>query len=74
MLASKRLAIDALKPLKGKDFDKAYIDGQVSAHEDALSLMKGYADKGDTPSLKTAAGEIAPVVQKHLDMVKALKK
>jgi len=66
--------LDDLAKLKGADFDKAYIDGQISAHEDALSLMKGYADKGDTPSLKAAAGEIAPVVQKHLDMAKALKK
>ena len=65
---------DDLGKRKGADFDKAYIDGQISAHEDALSLMKDYAANGDTPSLKTAAGEIAPVVQKHLDMVKALKK
>jgi putative membrane protein len=36
--------------------------------------MKGYAGNGDTPSLKTAAGEIAPKVQEHLDMAKALKK
>jgi putative membrane protein len=66
--------LDDLAKLKGADFDKAYIDGQVSAHEEALSLMKNYADKGDTPSLKATAGEIAPVVQKHLDMAKALKK
>ncbi|HWU73844.1 MAG TPA: DUF4142 domain-containing protein [Sphingomonas sp.] len=66
--------LDDLGKLKGADFDKAYIDGQVSAHEDALSLMKGYAANGDTPSLKATAGEIAPVVQKHLDMAKALKK
>ena len=66
--------LDDLAKLKGADFDKAYIDNQVSAHEDALSLMKNYADNGDTPSLKAAAGEIAPVVQKHLDMAKALKK
>jgi putative membrane protein len=66
--------LDDLGKLKGADFDKAYVDGQVSAHEDALSLMKGYAGNGDTPSLKAAAGEIAPVVQKHLDMARALKK
>ena len=66
--------LDDLGKLKGADFDKAYIDGQVSAHEDALSLMKGYAASGDTPSLKATADEIAPVVQKHLDMAKALKK
>jgi putative membrane protein len=63
-----------LRKLKGGDFDSAYISGQVSAHKDALSLMKTYADKGDVQSLKTAAGEIAPIVQQHLDMAKALDK
>ena len=74
LTSDQQSKLDDLGKLKGADFDKAYIDGQISAHEDALSLMKGYADKGDTPSLKAAAGEIAPVVQKHLDMAKALKK
>lgn len=66
--------LDDLAKLKGADFDAAYIDGQIGAHEDALALMKDYATNGDTPSLKTAAGEITPVVQGHLDMAKALKK
>lgn len=66
--------LDDLAKLKGADFDKAYVDGQISAHEDALSLMKNYAGNGDTPSLKAAAGDIAPIVQKHLDMARALKK
>jgi len=63
-----------LGKLKGADFDKAYIDGQVDAHEDALSLMQNYAKDGEVASLKAAAGDIAPVVQKHLDMAKALNK
>jgi putative membrane protein len=63
-----------LKGLKGADFDTAYVDGQIDAHEDALSLMQGYAKDGEVASLKTAAGEIAPTVSKHLEMVKMLKK
>lgn len=63
-----------LRKLKGEDFDTAYISGQVSAHKDALSLMKTYADKGEVVSLKTAAADIAPIVQEHLDMAKALDK
>jgi putative membrane protein len=59
---------------KGADFDEAYIDDQVDAHQDALALMRDYAEHGDTASLKTAAGEIAPVVQKHLDHAKSLDK
>jgi putative membrane protein len=63
-----------LRKLKGEDFDTAYISGQVAAHKSALSLMKNYADKGEVKSLKIAAGEIAPIVQTHLDMAKALDK
>ena len=74
LTSDQQSKLDDLAKLKGADFDKAYVDGQISAHEDALSLMKGYADKGDTPSLKTAAGEILPKVQEHLDMAKKLEK
>jgi len=58
----------------GADFDEAYIDNQVDAHQDALALMRDYAEHGDTPSLKTAAAAIAPIVQKHLDHAKSLDK
>lgn len=66
--------LDALGKLKGAEFDEEYVDGQKDAHENALSLMKDYAKDGDVASLKTAAGEIAPIVQKHLDMLKPLEK
>jgi putative membrane protein len=63
-----------LGKLNGADFDKKYVSGQVDAHKDALVLMQGYAKDGNVPSLKAAAGEIAPIVQHHLDMAKALDK
>lgn len=63
-----------LRARKDAEFDERYIDGQVDAHQDALALMRDYAEHGDTTSLKTAAGEIAPVVQKHLDHAKMLDK
>jgi len=59
---------------KGAEFDEDYIDDQVDAHQDALALMRDYAEHGETASLKAAAGEIAPVVQKHLDHAKSLDK
>ena len=61
-----------LEKLKGADFDKAYVAGQVDAHNQALSLMQLYADKGDAPSLKAAAAAIVPAVKEHLVMVRAL--
>jgi putative membrane protein len=62
-----------LGKLKGADFDRAYIDGQIDAHDDALELMENFAKDGDVTSLKTAASEIAPIVKGHLDMAKALE-
>jgi putative membrane protein len=62
-----------LGKLKGAEFDKAYVDGQIDAHEDALSLMKKYGADGTDASLKAAAQTIAPVVQTHLDRAKELK-
>jgi putative membrane protein len=63
-----------LKALKGAGFDEEYMDGQVDAHEDALDLMRKYAADGTVASLKTAAGEIAPVVEKHLAEARTLDK
>lgn len=63
-----------LKALKGAAFDKEYVDGQIEAHEDALQLMRNYAADGTVATLKTAAGEIAPIVDKHLASAKALDK
>ncbi|WP_420384288.1 DUF4142 domain-containing protein [Novosphingobium sp.] len=62
-----------LGKMSGADFDKAYVDGQIDAHKDALNLMTVYADHGDVPGLKTAAAEIKPKVQMHLDAIKAIK-
>ncbi len=62
-----------LGKLSGSDFDKEYASQQVDAHQDALSLMTVYADKGDVASLQTAAGEIKPKVALHLDKIKAIK-
>ena len=71
--APARSRLSDLGKLNGADFDRAYLAGQVDAHEEALSLMRDYAKHGDVAPLKAAAGEIVPVVEKHLDRVRLLK-
>lgn len=63
--------LDNLKSAPASDFDKTYMDQQVSAHQEALTLMKGYADHGSDAGLKAAAAKAVPVLQKHLDAAKA---
>jgi putative membrane protein len=55
------------------NFDKDYIDQQVAAHDEALTLMKGYADNGDDAGLKAGAAKAAPKIQTHLDKAKAIQ-
>lgn len=58
---------------KAGNFDKTYLDQQVAAHEEALTLLKGYAEDGDHAGLKAFAAKTAPTVQHHLDRAKALQ-
>lgn len=74
LTADQKEDLAELRAKKGPEFDESYIDDQVDAHQDALAMMRDYAEHGDTASLKTAAGEIAPIVQKHLDHAKSLDK
>ncbi len=72
MTADQKTKLDALGKLSGDGFDKQYAADQADAHHMALAAMQGYAASGDVPSLKTAAGEIAPIVSSHVDMIKKL--
>ncbi|MEW5687964.1 MAG: DUF4142 domain-containing protein [Pseudomonadota bacterium] len=65
--------IDNLNAAALADFDKVYLSQQEAAHNEALSLMQGYADHGDDAALKAAAAKAAPKVQAHLDHVKSLQ-
>ena len=71
--ADKQAMIDVLNSASPADFDKTYVDQQVTAHKDALGLMTAYSTGGDTPQLKDAAGMIVPVVQMHLDHITTIQ-
>lgn len=49
----------------GADFDKVYLKQQVAAHEEALTLMKGYADNGSDAGLKAGAAKAVPKIEEH---------
>ena len=65
--------IDNLNAASPADFDGVYLSQQEAAHDEALTLLKGYADGGDDAGLKTVATGAIPKVQAHLEKVKALK-
>jgi putative membrane protein len=65
--------LDNLRATPAADFDKTYIDQQVAAHDETLTLMQGYAKDGSDAGLKAGAAKAVPIVQEHLDMAKKLQ-
>jgi putative membrane protein len=65
--------LDNLAKAKPADFDKMYVDQQVAAHDEAVTLLKGFIDHGDNAALKGFATSILPTVQEHQGMAKALQ-
>ena len=54
-------------------FDSTYLDQQVLAHEETVSLMRSYGEGGDNPQLRSVALGTLPVVERHLSHVKQLR-
>ncbi len=59
---------------KGKDFDKAYIDGQVDDHKKVLDLAVKAMGQAQTTELKNLIQKATPVVQSHLDKAESIQK
>lgn len=65
--------LDNLKAAGAADFDKTYMDQQVAAHDETLTLLQGYSKNGSDAGLKEAAGKALPMVQHHDDMAKQIQ-
>jgi putative membrane protein len=70
--AVQQAELSRLAGLAPKDFDKAYLEGQVTAHRQALTSLQAYGQNGDVPSLKAFAAEASGTVQGHLTHAKSL--
>lgn len=69
--AAHQSRIGILNGLDGDDFDREYLSQQMSAHRDALALLKSYAGNGDVPELRQHAQATIPVVQEHHDWLES---
>ena len=65
--------LDDLSNADMQDFDRAYMESQIDAHQDALNVMHRYAEDGDIATIRTFAAATAPVVQQHLTMAKDIR-
>lgn len=56
----------------GENFDKAYANNQVVAHEQTIELFRDYIEQGENADLKAFAQSTLPKLEQHLEEAKAL--
>ena len=71
MLPNHQAMLDQLRSA-GPNFDAAFRDIQIQAHQEALTLHQNYASGGDVPALRTVAAAAVPIVQQHLTTAQSL--
>ena len=71
LLPAHQAMLDQLRAA-GPNFDVAFRDSQVQAHQEALALHQNYSTGGDHPALRAVAGAAVPIVQQHLTAAQAL--
>jgi predicted outer membrane protein len=65
--------LDALKPLKGKEFDQAYIQKVgLEGHKEAIAAFEKEAADGQNAKLKEAAQKALPTIKEHYQMARDL--
>lgn len=69
----KSTALADLRSVDVAGFDKAYMNGQVDAHQATLNLLSRYAQDGDNAQLRGTAAAMLPIIQQHLDRARTLR-
>lgn len=65
--------LDTLRPLKGKEFDQAYIQKVgLEGHKSAIAAFRKEISDGQNPDLKKAAQKALPTIEEHYRMAQDL--
>lgn len=72
MLPRHAEMLQRLQSAAPSDFDAAYRNEQIAAHQEALMLHQTYGAQGDVPSLRAVGNAAVPVIQAHLSHAQSL--
>lgn len=68
-----RQILNRLQKENAANFDEAYVQAQLNAHQDAVSLFRSYAQNGDDPALRDFAAETLPTLENHYYLIKDIR-
>jgi putative membrane protein len=66
--------MNELRKKSGRDFDRAYLDYQVTMHQQAVKLVEDTADSVQDPRLKQHLMRTRPDLQSHLTTARDLQR
>jgi putative membrane protein len=67
----KQKEMDKLSGKTGQEFDRAYMECQVKAHEEAVKLFKQASTASEDADLKAWAAKTLPTLEEHLKMAQS---
>lgn len=70
MSASDKGAYDKLASLSGADFDKSFIDHQVTDHQHDVAEFQKEASRVKNPALKSWVNQVLPTLRQHEEMAR----
>ncbi len=65
--------LDNLRSASAENFDRTWIDQQIAAHNEALTLHRGFSDNTDAPQLAQHARSVVPKIEAHLRQAEQIK-
>jgi putative membrane protein len=72
--AKHQAMVDKLTALTGSEFDDAYINGMIKAHQKDAKAFKAEAAATQEADIKSFLDKSIPIVEAHLEHIKAMKK
>ncbi|MBU1385522.1 MAG: DUF4142 domain-containing protein [Alphaproteobacteria bacterium] len=65
--------LDNLRSASAENFEMTWIDQQIAAHNEALTLHRGFSDNTDAPQLAEHARSVVPKIEAHLRQAEQIK-
>lgn len=73
MTQQQQAMVEQLRAAQGAQKDQIYLQQQMQAHQQALALHQGYAQRGDNETLRQAAQDTSKAVQEHIDDLQKIR-
>ncbi|GAA0868722.1 DUF4142 domain-containing protein [Brevundimonas basaltis] len=65
--------LDNLRSASAENFNATWLDQQIAAHNEAITLHRGFSDKADAPQLAEHARTVLPKIEMHLRRAEEIK-